>query len=98
MFLMKVLNIFVCMNLLMSLCIFTMSNALLMSSAIVIVHANDCLWLELVVMVLLMLCNVVSMNKSFGSWLFLVSECHILSYVFRQTFCFLSCDVYLLTD
>ena len=40
------------------LCIFTVSYALLISSATVSIHIGDCFWLKSVAMVLFMLCNV----------------------------------------
>ena len=47
---------------LMSLCIFTVSNALFMSSITVIVCAGGCFRLKHVAMVLFMLCNAVSVD------------------------------------
>ena len=47
--LVMMLGMLVCMSFLMSLCIFTVSNALLKSSATVIVHVGGCFWLKPVV-------------------------------------------------
>ena len=44
--LVMVLSMLVCVSLLMSLCIFTVSNASLMLSSTVIVRPGDCFWFE----------------------------------------------------
>ena len=49
---------------------FTVSNALLMSRAIVIVRSGGSFWLKLVAMVLFMLCSVVLVE-----WLLLKPYC-----------------------
>ena len=51
-----------CTSLLMSLCMFIVSNAWLMSSATVIVHFGGCFWLKPVAVVLLMLSSAVSVE------------------------------------
>ena len=55
--LVMVLGIFVCISLLISLCILTVTNALFMSNATVMVHTGRS---KLVAMVLFMLYNAVS--------------------------------------
>ena len=56
------------------MCIFTLSNDLLMSSATVIVRSGGLLWLKPVAMVLFMLCSAV-----FVEWL-LLKPCYVEIY------------------
>ena len=60
--LVMVLGMFVCMTSLMSLFIFTVSNAFHMPSATVSVRAGGCFWLNHVAMLLFMLCNALSVE------------------------------------
>ena len=52
-------GMFVCVSLSVNVCMFTMSNALLMSNATAIVRVGGMGWLKPVATVLLMLCNAV---------------------------------------
>ena len=54
-----VCGMFVCVSLSVNVYMFTMSNALLMSNAITIVHVGGMGWLKPVATVLLMLCSAV---------------------------------------
>ena len=59
MYLIMVCGMFVWCSLCVSVYMLTVSNALLMSSATVIVHSGGLLWLKPVAMVLFMLCSAV---------------------------------------
>ena len=59
MYLIMVCGMFVWCSLCVSVCIFTVSNTLLMSSATVIVRSGGLFWLKPVAMVLIMLCSAV---------------------------------------
>ena len=48
----------------------TVSNALLMSSATVIVHSGGLFWLKPIAMVLFMLCSAVLVDVMYGSSVF----------------------------
>ena len=54
-----VCGMFVCVNLSINVCMFTVSNALLMSSATAMVRVGGMGWLKPVAIVLLMLCSAV---------------------------------------
>ena len=51
-------GMFVCISFLISVCIFIMSKALLISSATVIVHAGGAIWLNPFATVLFSVCRV----------------------------------------
>ena len=53
-------GMFVCVGVSINVCMFTVSNALLMSNATAMVHVGGMGWLKPVVTVLLMLCSAVS--------------------------------------
>ena len=59
MYLIMVCGMFVLCSLCVSVCMLTVSNALLMSSATVIVRSGCLFWLKPVAMVLFILCSVV---------------------------------------
>ena len=59
MYLIMVYGMFVWRSLFVSVCMLTVSNALLMSSATVIVRSGGLFWLKHVAMVLFMLCSAV---------------------------------------
>ena len=54
-----VCGMFVCVSLSINVCMFTVSNALLMSNATAMVHVGGMGWLKPVATVLLMLCSAV---------------------------------------
>ena len=56
MYLSMVCGMFVCMSLSINVCMFTVSNALLMSNATAMVRVGGMGWLKPVAIVLLMLC------------------------------------------
>ena len=64
MYLGMVCGMFVCVSLSVNMCMFTVSNALLMSNATAIVRVGGMGWLKPVVTVLLMLCSAVFGFKS----------------------------------
>ena len=53
-------GMFVCSSFLISVCMFIVSKALLISSAIVIVRAGGAIWLNLFATVLISVCSVVT--------------------------------------
>ena len=59
MYLSMVCGMFVCVSLSINVCMFTVSNALLMSSATAMVRVGGMSWLKPVAAVLLMLCSAV---------------------------------------
>ena len=79
-----VCGMFVWCNLCVSVCMFTVSNALLTSSATAIVRSGGLFWLKPVVMVLFMLCRAVLLE-----WLLLkqccVEICGILFVVYGSS-------------
>ena len=55
-------GMFVCSSFLISVCMFIVSKALLISSATVIVHAGGAIWLNPVAMVLFSVCSAVTVE------------------------------------
>ena len=60
-----VCDMFVCVSLSINVCMFTVSNALLMSNATAMVRVGGMGWLKPVATVLLMLCSAVFVECSF---------------------------------
>ena len=60
-----VLGMFVCSSFSVSLYVFTVSKALLMSNATVIVRCGGAIWLKPFAIVLLMLCSAVTVECCF---------------------------------
>ena len=59
---MIMLGMVVCNNFLISVCMFIVSKALLISSATVIVHAGGAIWLNLFATVLFSVCRAVTVE------------------------------------
>ena len=65
MYLSMVCGMFVCVSLSINVCMFTLSNALLMSNATAMVRVGGMGWLKPVATVLLMLCSAVFVECGF---------------------------------
>ena len=62
--LMIVSGIFVCSSFLLSVCMFIVSKALLISSTTVIVRAGGAIWLNQFATVMFTVCSAVTLNES----------------------------------
>ena len=85
MYLIMVCGMFVWCSLCVSVCKLTVSNALLTSSATVIVRSGDLFWLKPVAMVLIMLCSAVLVEAMLCGMVFVMYGSSVFSSVFAIT-------------
>ena len=79
-------GMFVCSSFLISVCMFTVSKALLISSATVIVRAGGAIWLNPFSRVLLSVCRVLCFVPVLHGWVWYVC-CYVRKKALLQCLC-----------
>ena len=81
-------GMFVCSSFLISVCMFIVSKALLISSATVIVRAGGAIWLNPFAMVLFSVCSAVTVVLCFVPVLHGCVYCYVRKKALLQCFCY----------